>query len=137
MIRWALGILIYEFVCGFPPFYDSSPFAIYEKIIAGRIAFPVWMPADARDIISRFCTADLSARLGNLKGGSQDVKDHPFFSEIDWQELYDQTKDGPIIPQLSFEGDTRYFDQYDPPDPNPEPYTGRLKEEYEHCFADF
>lgn len=29
---WALGILTFELLCGFPPFFDESPMQIYKKI---------------------------------------------------------------------------------------------------------
>lgn len=37
---WALGILMFEMLAGFPPFFDDHPFAVYEKILVGKIDFP-------------------------------------------------------------------------------------------------
>jgi serine/threonine protein kinase len=37
---WAIGILIYEMLAGFPPFYDENPYGIYQKILAGKIEWP-------------------------------------------------------------------------------------------------
>jgi protein kinase A len=34
---WALGILIFEFLVGYPPFYDKSPFVIYEKFVSSPL----------------------------------------------------------------------------------------------------
>lgn len=76
--------------CGFPPFYDNSPFAIYEKIVAGRISFPSLVPEETKDIVRKLCTKDLSARLGNMRGGGHQVMAHRFFDGIDWQELESQ-----------------------------------------------
>lgn len=76
--------------CGFPPFYDNSPFAIYEKIVAGRISFPSLVPEETKDIVRKLCTRDLSARLGNMRGGGHQVMAHRFFDGIDWQELESQ-----------------------------------------------
>lgn len=36
---WALGVLIYEMLSGYPPFYDSTPFNIYKKIALGYFEF--------------------------------------------------------------------------------------------------
>lgn len=37
---WSFGILIFEMLAGYPPFYDSKPVGIYKKILNGVIEFP-------------------------------------------------------------------------------------------------
>ena len=61
---WAIGILIYEMLCGFPPFFDDTPFGIYQKILAGRIDFPKHLSLEAKDILRKLLTIDRSKRLG-------------------------------------------------------------------------
>jgi protein kinase X len=45
---WALGILIFEFLSGYPPFNDSNPFDIYRRIAFGYFEFPSSVSMNAR-----------------------------------------------------------------------------------------
>ena len=36
---------------GYPPFFDESPFRIYEKILEGKVQFPKWVDGRAKDLI--------------------------------------------------------------------------------------
>lgn len=85
---WACGILCYEMLVGYPPFFDSeSAYGIYEKILGGHIHWPRTMDRLSRELIKAFLHPDRTKRLGNLIRGPQDVLDHPWFRGVDWDAL--------------------------------------------------
>ena len=61
------GILIYEMLAGYPPFFDDNPFGIYEKILAGKIDWPRHMDPIAKDLVKKLLVQDRTKRLGNMK----------------------------------------------------------------------
>nr|XP_002126100.1 cAMP-dependent protein kinase catalytic subunit PRKX-like [Ciona intestinalis] len=109
---WALGILTYEMLAGFPPFWDESPFGIYQKILRGKVEFPKNMEGYAKDLIKKLLTADRTRRLGNMKNASEDVKNHKWFRNIDWDAVVEKKMIPPIIPKVKHSGDTRNFEDY-------------------------
>ncbi|KAJ1899011.1 cAMP-dependent protein kinase catalytic subunit [Coemansia sp. IMI 209127] len=132
---WALGVLIFEMIAGYPPFYDEDHYRLYEKIMAGRIQWPAQFDPVARDLVSRLLTADLSRRLGNLHRGSADIKDHRWFAEVDWNRLAAREIPAPLIPTQKVDGDTSNFDRY--PE-TAETYGDMTSEDpYANLFPDF
>ena len=73
----------------YPPFFDDNPFGIYEKILAGKIQFPSHFDANAKDLVKKLLTADRTKRIGNLKSGAEDIKQHKWFKGITWQDVWD------------------------------------------------
>ncbi|XP_041115152.1 cAMP-dependent protein kinase catalytic subunit PRKX-like isoform X2 [Polyodon spathula] len=109
---WALGVLIFEMLSGYPPFFDDNPFGIYQKILAGKIDFPRHLDFNVKDLIKKFLVVERTRRLGNMKNGADDVKKHRWFKYIDWDAVPQRKLKPPVVPKVSHEGDTSNFEAY-------------------------
>ncbi|TRY58494.1 hypothetical protein DNTS_004912 [Danionella cerebrum] len=103
---WALGVCLFEFLTGVPPFNDETPQMVFQNILNRDIPWPDGdeeLTPDARSAIEILLTMDTSKRAG-LK----ELKQHSFFEGVDWENL--QTQSMPFIPQPDDETDTSYFE---------------------------
>lgn len=109
---WALGVLMFEILAGYPPFYDENPFGIYQKVLAGRIDFPRHFDVKAKDLIKRLLTHDRTKRYGCLKSGAEDIKKHKWYKGMDWDVMYNRGLPPPFVPNVKAMDDTSMFDRY-------------------------
>ncbi|KAI1886780.1 hypothetical protein AGOR_G00199330 [Albula goreensis] len=106
---WAMGIILYEFLVGCVPFFGDTPEELFGQVITDDIAWPDGdeaLPTDAQSLISALLQTNPLMRLGT--GGAFEVKQHSFFTELDWNSLLRQKAE--FVPHLESEEDTSYFD---------------------------
>ncbi|CAG9480821.1 cAMP-dependent protein kinase catalytic subunit, putative [Plasmodium vivax] len=108
---WTLGIFIYEILVGCPPFYANEPLLIYQKILEGIIYFPKFLDANCKHLMKKLLSHDLTKRYGNLKKGAQNVKEHPWFGNIDWVSLLHKNVDVPYKPKYKNVFDSSNFER--------------------------
>lgn len=66
---WALGVIFYEMMVGFPPFFDKETLNIYKKILKGVVFFPSSVSGQAKDLIRRLLSPQVEERLGVRNNG--------------------------------------------------------------------
>eukprot|EP01038_Epipyxis_sp_PR26KG_P006283 gene6283-8651_t len=121
---WAFGILLYEMQAGYSPFSDPQGMdqvVICKNIVNGRLVFPKNFNADCKDLVKRLLSREIQSRLGNLKGGPEDIKQHKWFDGFDFDIMLRKQLKAPWVPKVASITDTSNFDPYgadDHPDDN-------------------
>jgi len=110
---WCLGVLIYELLSSFPPFFDDEPMGTYRKIIQGKFKFPKYFTPESRDIIARLLRTKPTKRLAVMKGGADNIRNHMWYKGFDWEALRAGETTAPFIPQVKSIDDISNFDQRD------------------------
>jgi serine/threonine kinase 38 len=111
---WSLGVIMYECIVGYPPFFSEDPLTTCRKIVNWRksLEFPndVELSDNAVSLIkSLIC--DKADRL-DYDG----IKHHPFFAGVNWDDLIGTTTP-PIVPQVTHDADARNFDNFEEQEP--------------------
>lgn len=85
---WSFGILIYEMLHGYPPFCSDDTEVLFKLIskcdLSSRLQRDK-LSSKAKSIIKKLLKRNPSKRLGS--NGAAEIKDHSFFSDVDFQSL--------------------------------------------------
>ncbi|GLH08207.1 Protein kinase C, brain isozyme [Gryllus bimaculatus] len=103
---WALGVCLYEFMTGIPPFNDQTPQAVFNNILKRDIEWPVGeeeLSEAAQNAIDNLLTLD-----PNLRPSANGVRAMPLFSNVNWDDM--DSMNVPFIPQPDDYADTYYFE---------------------------
>ena len=85
---WALGVMIYLFFTGITPFNSKKESELLENIKNVKYSFDnTDIPDDAKDLISKILVKDPKQRIGYNSKDYSEIKNHPFFKGINFDEL--------------------------------------------------
>ncbi|KAH9400825.1 hypothetical protein TYRP_002404 [Tyrophagus putrescentiae] len=73
---WCLGVLVYEFLVGKPPFESAETATTYQKIKAVEFEYPDYVSSEARDFISKLLVFTPSERMPLAV-----ARGHPFITK--------------------------------------------------------
>ena len=92
---WAFGIILYLFFTGYTPFKAKTEQETLENIKNINYTFDnTEIPDDAKDLISKILVKDPTKRIGYNSRDYSEIKNHPFFNGIKFEEL--EFEDPPI-----------------------------------------
>ena len=113
---WSIGVMFFEMVVGFPPFFSENPSDTCKKIVKWKEHFSIPSDANLSPEAESFILRMVSPpeiRLGIH--GVEEIKKHPFFKGLDWNNI--RKMKAPFIPELKNDYDTHYFDTFEEQEP--------------------
>ena len=114
---FALGVIGFEFMLGYRPYLGRGRKEIKQLILSKQAKLTIddipddWSN-DSMDFINKLLQRKPQKRLGY--NSIDEIKNHPWMSDIDWDLLFNKKIDAPFIPPVNKENfDKRYCEGED------------------------
>lgn len=112
---WSVGVLTYELLTGSSPFTfegnsNLQP-EISKRILKTEPPIPSHLDPDVADLITKLLIKDPRKRLNGNRRDADQIKAHPFFASIDWEDLAAKRVPAPFRPSIQNALDTSNFSE--------------------------
>ena len=109
---YLLGVVFFEMLVGLPPYFSNNQEQIFKNIDNAELVIPNFISKKAQNLIRSLLIKDPLERLGS-KYDVEEIKNHPYFEDIDWDKVYNREYLPPPIirdnNQVKFFGYPQYF----------------------------
>ncbi|CAH2012276.1 unnamed protein product [Acanthoscelides obtectus] len=98
---FSFGCMLYKLLKGHSPFRQhktKDKHEIDRMTLTMNVELPDSFSKELKSLLEGLLQRDIDKRLGCKGQGSDEVKEHPFFAGIDWQQVYLQKYTPPLIP---------------------------------------
>ncbi|MBN3273933.1 ARBK2 kinase, partial [Polyodon spathula] len=98
---FSLGCMLFKLLRGHSPFRQhktKDKHEIDRMTLTMNVELPDSFSPELKSQLEGLLQRDVTKRLGCLGRGAHEVKEHPFFKGIDWQQVYLQKYPPPLIP---------------------------------------
>jgi len=93
---YLLGVLFYELLVGVPPYFTTNQEQIFRNIQNAQLYIPPFVSNKAANLIKSLLKRNPNERLGS-KRDVEEIKEHEYFADVDWQKVYERKYKPPQI----------------------------------------
>ena len=88
-IDWyGVGVVLYEFLVGVPPYFTNDPDRLYENIKSGPLLMPVnKFSIECSNLLKKLLIRNPLERYG-ARDGFNEIKNHQWFADVNWDDVY-------------------------------------------------
>ena len=109
---FSFGILLFEMLCGINPIKNSKQESVAPEQVSSKIeevlrsedellaSHAGKFQPEAYDLLEKLLRYDPETRLGCREAGVEEIKQHPFFREIDWGLIERKGMTAPFVPVI-------------------------------------
>lgn len=108
---WAFGVLLFQMLLCQSPFKGDDEDDIFNAIEHDEVKYPVSLSRQTVLILQALLTKDPQQRLGSSERDAEEIMEHPYFQDVNFDDVLHCRIPAPYIPEISSEHDYSNFDQ--------------------------
>ncbi|KAM8826623.1 serine/threonine-protein kinase Sgk2b isoform 1-T1 [Synchiropus picturatus] len=106
---WGLGTVLFEMLCGLPPFYSRSKAQMLENILYAPLHLHCELSEASKSVLEGLLERNVSKRLGKTCDVVE-LQEHSFFAYMNWDDLLARKVKPPFVPSVTGPCDVSYID---------------------------
>lgn len=108
---WAFGVLLYQMILTKTPFKGDDEEEVFNAILTDEPLYPISMSKEAVDIIQKLLTRDAKLRLGSSERDAEEIMEHPYFADVNFDDIFSMKVTPPYKPDVSDPREAKCFEE--------------------------